>query len=79
MNLKTKDMLITRKSRISGKENSMELNITQEQISIYETGEYVQVAFPNLTASEREFIMTGITPTEWGEVFGEEDSKYFKK
>jgi hypothetical protein len=29
----------------------------------------VQNAMPNLSADEREFIMTGITPTEWDEMF----------
>jgi len=24
---------------------------------------------PNLTSEEREFIMTGITPAEWNEMF----------
>jgi hypothetical protein len=29
----------------------------------------VQNAMPNLSADEREFIMSGITPTEWDEMF----------
>jgi hypothetical protein len=29
----------------------------------------VQNAMPHLSADEREFIMTGITPTEWDEMF----------
>jgi hypothetical protein len=32
-------------------------------------GELVQNAMPHLSADEREFIMTGITPTEWDEMF----------
>jgi len=34
-------------------------------------GLYVQDAFRNLTASEREFILTGITPEEWDAMFKE--------
>ena len=54
----------------------MELDITDEQILKYESGESIQKAFPNLTPSEREFIMTGITEDEWKDIFGgfDEDS-----
>jgi len=31
----------------------------------------VQVAFPNMSAEDREFLMTGITPTEWTHMFRE--------
>lgn len=63
-------MFIKKKSSISGKENTMNLDITQEQIAAYAGGAYIQDAFPNLSADEREFIKTGITPTEWDEIFG---------
>lgn len=36
-------------------------------------GEMIQNAFPTLNASEREFIMTGITDEEWETMFGEEN------
>jgi hypothetical protein len=29
--------------------------------------------FPNLTPSQREFVMTGITDEEWEEAFGGEE------
>lgn len=61
-------MLVTNISQISGKETTMELDITHEQLDRFENrrqnGEYVQTIFPNLTKGEREFLMTGITPTE---------------
>ena len=65
-------MLITRKSLISGDINTMSLPITEEQYTAWEQGTLVQVAMPHLTPDEREFVMTGITPTEWAETFGEE-------
>ena len=65
-------MLITRKSLISGNINSMSLPITEEQYTAWEQGTLVQVAMPNLTPDEREFVMSGITPEEWAETFGEE-------
>ena len=65
-------MLITRKSLISGNINSMSLPITEEQYNAWEQGTLVQVAMPHLSPDEREFVMTGITPEEWTETFGEE-------
>lgn len=65
-------MVIIRKSIVSGKTRAFDLDITMEQIHTYEGGALIQDAFPNLTADEREFMMTGITPEEWEETFGGE-------
>ena len=66
---------VTKKSIISGKTNTMELYISQEQLDRWESvdKQLIQVAFPNLSSSEREFLMTGITPTEWNDTFGDGD------
>jgi hypothetical protein len=71
-------MLLTRKSSITGKEHTRELDITQEQLNHYQTGYgLIQEVFPNLSADDREFIMSGITPEEWNEHMGsEEDLDY---
>ena len=65
-------MLITRQSLISGNINTMSLPITEEQYTAWEQGTLVQVAMPHLSPDEREFVMTGITPEEWADNFGEE-------
>ena len=62
-------MLITRTSSLSGNTNSMEIEVTQEQLSSWESGVLIQNAMPNLSADEREFIMSGITPEEWDSAF----------
>ncbi len=62
-------MIITRTSTLSGHISSMDIDVTLEQVASWEQGELVQNAMPNLSADEREFIMTGITPTEWDEMF----------
>ena len=62
-------MLITRTSSLSGNTSSMEIEVTQEQLSSWESGVLIQNAMPNLSADEREFIMTGITPEEWDSAF----------
>jgi hypothetical protein len=69
-------MKITRKSALSEIEHTMDLPITQEQIDRWQSGnEVIQHVFPHLTASEREFLMTGATPEEWDATFkdGEEE------
>ena len=68
-------MQITRTSIFSGNTNTMELNVTQEQLTAWESGVNIQVAMPQLNADEREFIKTGVTPTEWNELFGEEEDE----
>lgn len=35
-------------------------------------GTLVQNVFPGLSADDREFLMTGITPEEWDAAFGED-------
>lgn len=65
-------MIITRKSPFSGQLNSMEIPVTKEQLKDWNNGTLIQNAMPNLTADQREFIMTGITPEEWSEIFRED-------
>ena len=66
-------MLVTKVSSISRKVNSLELDVTQEQLTRYELGlGLIQHIVPNLSCEEREFIKTGITPQEWEELFGVE-------
>ena len=64
-------MKITKKSTLTGNVSSMELDITIDQIAQWQGGKLIQNVFPNLTPSEREFLMNGITETEWNEAFGE--------
>ena len=47
----------------------MDIAVTEEQMQAYANGALVQHAFPNLSADEREFIMTGITAQEWDQAF----------
>lgn len=64
---------VIRKSPRTGRLNSMDLDITLEQLERYEAGKgFIQDIFPNLTASEREFIKTGYTDEDWKEIFGED-------
>jgi hypothetical protein len=66
-------MIIEKQSIISGKTYQMELDITQEQLNDFTNGRtgLIQEAFPYLSIDEREFIISGIHPIEWKELFGE--------
>ena len=62
-------MLIKRVSNMSGIEHEMEIDITEQQLQKWRDGMLIQHAMPTLTADEREFLMTGITPEEWDSLF----------
>ena len=68
-------MEIVRTSQMTGKVRSMDLPITQDQINAYEGGMLLQDAFPNLSADQREFFKSGITPEEWNAAFGPEEDE----
>ena len=68
-------MKITMASAISGKINTLDVAITHEQFSAWADGTLIQEAMPHLTASEREFLMTGITSEEWDETFGDDEDE----
>lgn len=66
-------MLITRTSVFTGIERSKEIDVTQEQLERWQSGEdLIQNIMPNLSPDDREFIMTGITPEEWDDSFKED-------
>jgi len=63
-------------SQMSGKEQTMEINITSQQYDEYRFNpnrSHIQNMFPHLNPDEREFLMTGTTPKEWDNMFKEED------
>ena len=66
-------MKLTRTSPVSGKKNTLDLDVTREQITDWEKGSLIQDAMPNLTPDEMEFIKTGITNEDWAELFGDVD------
>lgn len=68
-------MKITKTSPLTGKINTMDLDVTQAQMDQFADGAFVQVAFSNLNADEREFILTGITKEEWDATFPEEEDE----
>lgn len=64
-------MLVTKTSPLTGKENTMDLPITQEQLDYWKSSRTViQDVFPNLSAAEREFLISGYTDEDWQMIFG---------
>ena len=46
------------------------VDVLESELEAYENGALVQVAFPNLSATEREQIISGICPKCQESVFG---------
>lgn len=66
-------MIIRRKSDLTGIENKMDIDVTEEAIAAWKsTGMLIQDAFPHLNADEREFLLSGATPEEWDAAFPDE-------
>jgi len=58
----------------TGIERTLDLDFTAEQLAEWKNGALIQDAMPNLSAADREFIMTGVTDEEWDEEFGDEET-----
>ena len=58
-------MKITRTNPFNGEVNTLNIEVTDEQVQAYMDGALIQNAFPNLSAGDREFIKTGITEESW--------------
>jgi hypothetical protein len=65
-------MLIKRICPVSGEVKCQYIAVTQDQLDDWLAGVLIQNAMPNLSADEREFIMTGITSDVWEQMFSEE-------
>jgi hypothetical protein len=64
-------MKVSRTCIITGKTNTLDIDITAEQLAAVEAGAVIQDIMPNVSRAEREFIKTGITPQKWRALFGE--------
>ena len=64
-------MKITKKSPLTGKETTLDLDITQSQLIQWQNGALIQNVMPQLTPDEREFLISGIAPGEFDTLFEE--------
>ena len=70
---------ITRRSPLSGRTNSLNLDLSEGALQAWQDGMLIQDAMPNLSADEREFVMTGITPYEWDNMFEDEHGIFIEE
>jgi len=47
--------------------------VREEDYIAWQNGELAQIAFPYLSADEREMLISGICPTCWDEMFGSDE------
>ena len=66
-------MLIKRQSMLSGLIHEMDIDVTNEQLAQWLAGSLIQNVMPHLPPEHREFLMTGIIPSEWNAEFGEDE------
>jgi hypothetical protein len=66
-----KSTVVARTSNITGNDNEMALPLTRDELveglKKHAAGGLIQDCFPDLSAPQREFLITGITPEEWDE------------
>ena len=64
-------MEITRVSPSTGKETTMDLDVTPLQLMRWQGGELIQDVMPHLSVDEREFIISGISVGQWENFWNE--------
>lgn len=69
-------MIVTKISPITGTVNQMDIEVDPDRYAKWvamENPPFIQHAFPELGADEREFLLTGTTPEEWDAAFGDDE------
>jgi hypothetical protein len=66
-------MEFTKRDPFSGKTNTLDIPVTLEQLELWKSGVLIQVAMPNLSPNDQEFLITGIMPDSWDTAFKNRD------
>lgn len=66
---------VKRRSEFSGKDNTMDLPITEEQLQAWlgpcaYPGRLIQDVMPHLSKGQREFLISGCSDEEWAKIVG---------
>lgn len=65
-----------RVSQLTGITHFRDIPVTQAEVKDWQvSGQYIQNYFPDLSADDREFLLTGITPEEWDYYMGEAEEE----
>lgn len=66
------EIVASKKCTVTGKSYSVSFPV--EKLAEYESRDkFIQDIFPEMTAEQREFLITGLTPDEWKSIMGEEE------
>lgn len=58
-------MQVTKTSTLTRVPNTREIDLTEEQLQVWKDGDTVlQDLYPHLSAEDREFLITGVIPSE---------------
>lgn len=64
---------LTRTSILTGIKRTLPIDCTQEQLDDWSAGkDLIQNIMPQLSADDREFVMSGVVATEWDEFMEDE-------
>lgn len=66
-------MLITRIHALTGQAVSKDIDVTPQQLRLWNAGELIQIVMPHLSADDREFLITGLSAEEWDRVHPNEE------
>ena len=75
-------MKIARTNMLTKTTSVMDIDITPEQLEEWwigrqtRSGRLIQDIMPDISADEREFLISGITPDQWDETFGMIQDKF---
>lgn len=58
-------MIVPKVSLLTGVTHTRDINVTQEQLKRHANGELIQTVCPDLSAEDREYLISGITQDEW--------------
>lgn len=64
-------MQVTKRSALTGKEHTLEIDITPAQWAEWKAGGMIQDVCAHLSAADREFLISGSTQEEWTKFFGD--------
>lgn len=60
--------VVCRPCAVCGKQ--AEVSMTVDQFGRWQTGEFVQIVLPHMSASERELLISGTHPACWNKLYG---------
>ena len=58
-------MKVPKVSLLTGVTHMRDIDVTQEQLERHANGELIQEVCPDLSAEDREYLISGITQNEW--------------